>query len=331
MTGPARAGDRIRLIRPEFRLSEKHWEKRLQTLLGQTRWLRLATLGLGVLAALLAARLVLSLRRSSPAGGETGAREPAAVAHLFRWPRVEPAVWQRFRSGAAIETTAPSGGWAARYRLAGVFLALSAPEHPEDEYRCAILDDRQTKQQYLLTEGEWLENLRVVRVASDYVVLSDGEHEKRAICRRQSPGADQTQTVAVEDEKPVVLESNRFGNRIGETRWEINREAVMEYYREMMDNPERLAKLFLAMEADRDEEGKVAGYRLNMDVGEREFYTQIGLQQGDIVRRANSMRMTSQRRAEYFIGEFAQGGWAPWCSTLSATARRRNWFILFSE
>ena len=73
MTGPARAGDRIRLIRPEFRLSEKHWEKRLQTLLGQTRWLRLATLGLGVLAALLAARLVLSLRRSSPAGGETGA------------------------------------------------------------------------------------------------------------------------------------------------------------------------------------------------------------------------------------------------------------------
>ena len=50
----------------------------------------------------------------------------------------------------------------------------------------------------------------------------------------------------------------------------------------------------------------LAGYRLNTSLGEKEFYTQVGLQDGDVVRRVNSMRMTSQRRAEYFIGEFVQ-------------------------
>ncbi len=32
----------------------------------------------------------------------------------------------------------------------------------------------------------------------------------------------------------------------------------------------------------------------------------MGLRDGDVVRKVNSMRMTSQRRAEYFIGEFVQ-------------------------
>ncbi|MDD2520689.1 MAG: hypothetical protein PHR34_07020, partial [Kiritimatiellae bacterium] len=36
------------------------------------------------------------------------------------------------------------------------------------------------------------------------------------------------------------------------------------------------------------------------------FYSQVGFQHGDVVRKVNSMRMTSQRRAEYFIGEFVQ-------------------------
>ena len=34
----------------------------------------------------------------------------------------------------------------------------------------------------------------------------------------------------------------------------------------------------------------------------------MGLRQGDVVRRVNSLHMTSQKRAEYFIGEFVKGG-----------------------
>ncbi len=120
------------------------------------------------------------------------------------------------------------------------------------------------------------------------------------------PGHENPGAVVPAAEAPKILDSNRFGNRVGDTRWEFNRQAILDYYQEVMDNPERLASLFLAMEADRDTEGKVAGYKLNLDVGEKDFYTQVGLQQGDVVRKVNSMRMTSQRRAEYFIGEFVQ-------------------------
>ena len=121
------------------------------------------------------------------------------------------------------------------------------------------------------------------------------------------PGRGKDGAAGAPAEKPAqILETNRFGNRVGETRWEINKQAVLDYYQEMMDNPERLAGLFMAMEPDRDEAGKVAGYRLNVDAGEKDFYTQVGLQHGDVVRKVNSMRMTSQRRAEYFIGEFVQ-------------------------
>jgi type II secretory pathway component PulC len=40
--------------------------------------------------------------------------------------------------------------------------------------------------------------------------------------------------------------------------------------------------------------------------GEKEFFSAAGLQEGDVVRKVNSMNMTSQKRAEYFIGEFLQ-------------------------
>ena len=96
--------------------------------------------------------------------------------------------------------------------------------------------------------------------------------------RRAGAGAG-----AAAAEPAKILETTRFGNRVGETRWEINKAAVLEYYREMMDNPERLAGLFNAMEPDRDVEGKVAGYRLNVARGEKDFYVQVGLRDGDVV------------------------------------------------
>ena len=149
--------------------------------------------------------------------------------------------------------------------------------------------------------------MRVVRVAADHVVLSaDGREETLLLTAGALPGRDGAGAGAAAAESAMILETTRFGNRVGETRWEINKQAVLEYYQEMMDNPERLAGLFNAMEPDRDVEGKVAGYRLNVALGEKDFYTQVGLRDGDVVRKVNSMRMTSQRRAEYFIGEFVQ-------------------------
>lgn len=268
------------------------------------QWLARA---LWALAALLALRLALDLLGARRAREAVLAVAPART-EPFRWPAVDAAVWNVFRSDAAAPASAV-GALASRYRLAGVSRELSDPDHPSAENRFAILDDLQNQRQHLVLEEEWLDQVRVVRVESDHVVLSEGAREETIyLAVGTLPDAERAGGGAVaEPPPPAVLETNRFGNRLSDTRWEFSRDAVLEYYREMMDNPERLASLFLAMEADRDPENKVVGYRLNTSVGEKDFYTQVGLQDGDVVRKVNSMRMTSQRRAEYFIGEFVQG------------------------
>ncbi len=266
-----------------------------------------AARALWALAALLALRLAVGLWAArTPEAASTG--EATSAPEPFRWPALDAETWKSFRSGAPLAPPAPVGALAARYRLAGVFLILSDPTAAASENRCAILDDLQEQRQVLAGEGEDMGAARVVRVAADHVVLSDGRHEETIVLAAGSlAGQGKGGTAGAPAPAPSqILETTRFGNRVGETRWEINKQAVLDYYQEMMDNPERLVGLFDAMEPDRDEAGKVAGYRLNVARGEKDFYTQVGLQDGDVVRKVNSMRMTSQRRAEYFIGEFVQ-------------------------
>jgi len=272
----------------------------------KTKGLRFAALALLVLALVLALHLLFSMRDArlvrSPSTGTLGQAKPSG----FQWPAVTPQSWALFRSGAPVAPQAVAGSLAVRYRLAGVFVMLSDTGRIGGENRCAILDDMQLKKQILATEDERLGQVRVVRVENDHVVLSNGSKEETLFLAAGTLSSSGQMAVGPARQKPTILDSNRFGNRIGETRWEFSRQAVLDYYQEMMDDPERLATLFMAMEPDRNEAGKVAGYRVNMDVGEREFYTQMGFQNGDVVRKVNSMRMTSQRRAEYFIGEFVQ-------------------------
>ena len=272
-----------------------------------TKGWRWTARALWALAALLAFRLAggaFGPRPAEPAAAADGAAAPVP----FRWPEIAARLWNLFRSGEPVAPAAAVGALSARYRLAGVFLILTDPGQAGAEDRCAILDDLQAHQQVLAAEGENLGPVRVAGVFNDRVVLSDGAREETIyLAAGTLPGREPGGAPApAPEEAPKILESNRFGHRVGETRWEISRQAVLDYYQEMMDNPERAAALFLAMEPDRDEAGKVAGYRLNTDAGEKEFYTQVGLRHGDVVRRVNSMRMTSQRRAEYFIGEFVQ-------------------------
>ena len=275
----------------------------METTLKGWKWTALALLAL---AALLALRLALAGRNAR--GSDEPSRPRGDLAEPFRWPELAAGAWNVFRSGAAPAAAAPAGQLAARYRLAGVFLILGDPDASAAENRCAILDDVQEQRQILAGEGEDVGPARVVRVAADHVVLSaDGREETLALVAGTLAGRGGSGAAgAPAADAAKILETTRFGNRVGETRWEINKAAVLEYYREMMDNPERLAGLFNAMEPDRDTEGKVAGYRLNVARGEKDFYTQVGLRDGDVVRKVNSMRMTSQRRAEYFIGEFVQ-------------------------
>jgi hypothetical protein len=97
-------------------------------------------------------------------------------------------------------------------------------------------------------------------VAADHVVLSaDGREETLVLTAGTLPGRDGAGAGAAAAETREDPRNPRFGNRVGETRWENNKAAVLEYLPgEMMDNPERQAGLFNAMEPTATYVGKVA-------------------------------------------------------------------------
>jgi type II secretory pathway component PulC len=273
-----------------------------------------AALALGaVLAAALAAQLVwdaclAGVRRAqlheARAEVERAGVEGASEVSAAGWGDVaaDGDFWAHFR-GEAAAGTVPEGPLGERYRLAGVFRMLGGGGE------CAILDDLKEKRQLLLATGEEEEGLKVEEVGVDYAVVSDGARRERLGISSgvSGGGGGGVSAVAVASGEPAVISTNRFGSRVGETRWEISRDAVMEYYQEMMDNPERLVGLFNALEPDYGENESIEGYRVNTERGEAKFFDEVGLRQGDVVRRVNSLHMTSQKRAEHFIGEFVKG------------------------
>lgn len=285
----------------------------------QAKGWKWASLALWALAALLALRLAFLLR-SAPAPAVAPAAAPAAEGEAFRWPPLDAGLWNLFRSAdSAAPKTAP-GAWAARYRLAGVFLSYPDADPPDAGAgeRCAILDDLAAKQQVLAFEKEWLKDapapVQVASISDDRVVLSDGEREETILLEMGSGSAPESgpaPAAAAARAKPA-LETNRFGSRIEENRWEIDRAAVLEYSQEVLNSPVRTAAMFLSMEPERGADGKVVGHRLNLDFKDlddrdKDFYKLVGLQNGDVLHRVNSVRMTNQKRAEYMIGQFAQG------------------------
>jgi hypothetical protein len=231
------------------------------------------------------------------------AQEGGAVAAdaASGWGETGAEFWSHFKAegDSSAEAAGPLG---ERYRLAGVFRMLAGGGE------CAILDDLKEKRQLLLAQGEEEDGLRVEQVGADFAVVSDGTRRERLAIAPGSGGGESMAAMKAEA-APVqtVISTNRFGSRLGETRWEFSRDAVMDYYQEMMDHPERLVGLFNALEPDYGSDDRIEGYRVNTARGEAEFFDEVGLKQGDVVRRVNSLHMTSQKRAEFFIGEFVKG------------------------
>jgi len=224
---------------------------------------------------------------------------PAAAA----WNAFRPAPNRRPRAG---------GGPAARFRLAGTFLVLAMGAEADGgaavELRKAIVDDLEQGAQILVGEGERIGPMLVSRVWADrIVVLADGEtHELRLTYRggegSEPPAAD---AGAGPEEAEPALETTRFGKRIAEGRWRLSKPALVEYYRELLDEPERIARLYETFEPIYAPDRRIEGYRIEIK-GEEEFLRAAGIRPGDVIRAVNSMPMTSQRRAEFFIREFMQ-------------------------
>ena len=257
-----------------------------------------AWLGAGLLVLLLAAGV-----RGVPTASASGVT-PGSGA--FAWPApVVPAeqdwsVIQRVKAAGA-------GGLAAasrRFRLAGTFFAFDREAADTGAERQAVIEDLQQKTQYLLKEGGVAGDLTLLRVLADRVTIrvQEREEELRLSFKDNLPAAALAGNAT--NAEPAALETTRFGKRVGENRWVINREALMQYYDELRKDPERVVALFDSLKPVYQDKA-IAGYVLGME-GEKEFFQAAGLQDGDVVRKVNSINMTSQKRAEYLIREFLQ-------------------------
>jgi type II secretory pathway component PulC len=276
----------------------------------QTEWAYrglLALAGLGILV------LALShgfLQRASRIPTRAEAAEvtvppgmPAAIEHP------DPASWQVFQAGLHA-TPDPSGhALSTRYRLAGTFL-VPGGEAGQSPIRKAIVDEPAENRQKLVNEGDDLEpSVRVVRIEPERVVLdAAGETVILGLNLRLGAGSGApgpATSTGGEGTASGSLDSTPYGDRIADQRWVLHRDALLQYYEDLKDDPERIALLYETFKPV-VEEGRVAGYRLGIE-GEEEFLKAMDLQENDIVRTVNSMDMVSQSRAEFFLREFVQG------------------------
>lgn len=198
-----------------------------------------------------------------------------------------------------------------RYRLAGTYQVFHEGDMQKQK---AIVDDTQENRQRILAAGDSFGELSIVEIYEDYLeVTYEGEATQLHL---SYSAAFSSNTAATEDttegSKKITkfidlpaLETNDLGKRVGENQWVMKRDALEGYYNEMLNDPERLANLYMSFRPDFNVDEKVAGYQLNM-VGEKDFLNKMGLKENDVIRQVNSMNMTSQRRAEYFIGSFAR-------------------------
>lgn len=215
-----------------------------------------------------------------------------------------PTVWNRLRSGEAAVPT-ESMALSGRFRLAGTYFPYGSET---DDDRRAVIEDLEEGGEKIVREGDTVGGAEVVRILRDGVVLRQGGEEQTLWLSFSGRDSSHTGTAdgrVVAGTDGIMRDpGNRFGAQVGEQKWVFSREALLDYYSELLDSPERLLAVFDSLKPLYDSERNITGYVLDVE-GEGEFFEDVGLRPGDVVRQVNSLPMTNRRRAEYFIREFA--------------------------
>lgn len=242
-----------------------------------------------------------------PKPAPASAKKPHLVAVGTRsGSSLSDADWHVFRNLSAGMPVA--GELAAKYRLAGTFLEYRTGG---SNRRKAIISSLQSGEESLVSEGDMLEeNVDVLRVLHDRVVLRNGNREEQLwlTFSASSAGAQDGSGGGAATLDAMREGMSKFGGkRVGGNRWVFNRQRLLDYYTELMNEPERLVKVFDSLHPLYNDRQEIEGYELRME-GEPEFFDSVGFQEGDIVRSVNKLPMTNRRRAEFFIRQFVEGG-----------------------
>ncbi len=209
--------------------------------------------------------------------------------------------WMSFQSRPVKQLDrGPMRAASERYRLAGTFFIEGAG----DLQRKAILDSIVKREQIIVSEGDTLDDLTVAKIYYDHMTLQgpSGSFDiwVEFASKGESIHSGTTNTLI----PAVTGGTNKFGCvKTQENRWKFTRKPLLDYYQELLDEPDRMVAVFDTMKPVRDEGNKITGYVVGIE-GEREFFDAVGLRQGDIVRSVNSLPMTNRRRAEAFIDQF---------------------------
>lgn len=197
----------------------------------------------------------------------------------------------------------------SRYTLAGTFQVFG--QEPDEVESAALVDDQETGVQRILREGEDLGMFNVVSISEDRLRL---EWEARSWVLSLT-GVQAVNDGPREEKKPdevvdvfdlPALETSRFGKKVKENYWVMSKEELKGYIDEMMEpqNMIRTVNLYRSFsQVGENVTDEDVGFKIGMKA-EKDFFQAMGLQDGDIIRSVNSMKMRTQRRAEYLLKQF---------------------------
>jgi hypothetical protein len=195
-----------------------------------------------------------------------------------------------------------------RYTLAGTFQVFRG--ETEEVESVALVDDQETGVQRMVREGGKLGVFAVGGITEDRLSLRwEGRTWVLTLSGvqmvREAPQPGETAEEGTDPFDLPALETTRFGKRVKENYWILRKEALKDYIDEMMEprNMVRTVNLYRSFTQMTEEGDDEPGFRIGMKA-EKNFFEEMGLQDGDIIRSANSMKMSSQLRAEYLLREF---------------------------
>jgi type II secretory pathway component PulC len=206
--------------------------------------------------------------------------------------------------GATAAKPIEGGARNPRFRLAGTFFVEDGLGQVQ---RKAIVDDQARHEQSIVGEGDTVSDVRVERIFYDHVTIRSGmatEDVWLDFGRGYAAIAGSQATNVTVATNTVAATTNRLGGiQVQSDRWQFSRQKLLDYYQEVLDEPDRMVAIFDSLKPVRGQDAKITGYVVGIE-GEGEFFQAVGLNNGDVVRKVNSVPMTSRRRAEFFIDEF---------------------------
>ncbi len=218
------------------------------------------------------------------------------------WPELPEEVvvgWSSFRgNGESVALGQPD--FVKDFRFAGTFFLSGSGG---TEIRKAVLGIVKEDRQVIASEGDEVAGVSVSRIFQDRVVLKRGAETAELRLSFASDAMAEDEAGSVDAETGAA--GSRFGEQIRDDSWVINRSSLLAYYDELLDAPERLLQVFDSLKPLYTEDGKIEGYRLGIE-GERKFFDGVGFREGDVVRKVNSLKMTSRNRAEFFIRQVVE-------------------------